>query len=181
MTTKTTEILLKDNLAKYMNWLENFINNKNSFLTSTIYSHIDNPQDKEEIKNIKNLNNFFEIIYYYCKKNYIYSNTNKFGVYYTIEYHNIGYNIGYFKDQEPLTYFCMRTTLDDKKHIKFTDILANVQSQKIIQIKEALQQLANLIETLAEHNIQLEAINETTKNTLTKIRQKQLNKPTPNK
>lgn len=172
--------ILSTNALEYMNWLEEYTKEE-SCITTNMYL-LKEEMSQKEIAYTSILNQLFEIINNYSNQNYIYPQTNKYGTYYRIKYNNIGYNIGYFRNQSPNIYFCIKINLNpQKEYIDFNDILENKQLPRTVQIKQELQQLSNLIHTLSDHNIPLEAISDTSKNTIKKIRKLQSNNPNQNK
>lgn len=165
------------NILEQITFIEEYTN-KEPCITTNMYLLKDN-MTNNEINHVLMLKQLFEIINNYAKKNYIYPTKTKQGIYYLIEYNNIGYNIGHFLKESSNTYFCIKTTLNQQKnYISINNIIENKPLPKTLQIKQELLELSELIHKLSEQNIPLEAIETETKNTIKKLKKQQSNKST---
>lgn len=170
-------------LKNYIIWLQEYTIKNYCFTTTTyLYKYKEKDLSKKEITNIGRLCQLFEIIDKYSQENYIYPQINESGTYYRIKYNNIGYHIGHFSEEDPTIHFCIRVRLDpQKEYIDFNNIIENKPLPRSVQLKQELQHLSNLIHTLSDHNIPLEAISDTVDEAIKKIKQKKLNNSNKNK
>jgi len=105
----------------------------------------------------------------YASENYIYPTNCDFGNFYKIKLDNIGYEIGMLAGQGTL-FFCNRVQIENEQHfIDFNDIVNNKKNNNASFIKNSLNELSNMVVTLYENGIPLEAIVNTLDNTLTEI------------
>lgn len=152
------------NKYDYIYWLEKYTEKKESF---TSESHI-YETDPEIKKNIFTLLWFYEFIKEYAKDNFIEPNKFKYGIYYSIKYNGIGYNIGEQYDCGRNQIFCERTKILDN-FIDYSDIENNIEQEGTTTKKEQLKELSNLIQNMVKENVPADAISDTTEKTLKKI------------
>ena len=113
----------------------------------------------------------------YSNENYIYPLECKFGNFYKIRFNNIGFEIGVLVGQGTV-FFCNRVEIDNEKDfIDYNDIINNKMSENTLLIKNKLNELSDLVVSLYDSGVPLEAIIIALDDTLTKIEnQNNLNK-----
>lgn len=150
----------------YIQWLEKFTN-KNAGFYDDDWLYCPEKISEEDLKKVEKLYLFYRIIDKYARENYIYPTPTDFGNYYSVSYNNIGFLIGIMVGQGT-TFNCERTTVGED-FIKFEDIQNNKKQVKTDIINQKLQLLANLIETIAEEDVPLRAIEDTTEQSLQRL------------
>lgn len=154
---------------EYLNWLENFtIEHKNFFNTDWLYFP-EKISDSDRI-NVENLDLLYNEIERYASENYIYPVHDEFGNLYKIKLNNIGYEIEKLDFQGTTLFFCNRVQIkNDYEFIDFNDIINNNKKDNTNNIKDSLKKLSNIVVSLYESGVPLEAISITLDNTLNEI------------
>lgn len=133
---------------EYISWLEEYTKEKNK-ITS------DEPYDE----NIECLEALYLVIEDYAEENYIFPSKTTFGCYYTVEYNDQKFNIGYMTGQG-LFFYCERT--EEESKIDFNDILEGKKQPSAELIKLKLDKLNLLVNELSltfpEENLVREVI-----------------------
>lgn len=155
--------------TNYMKWLENFTIKHPSFASDT-WLYFQEQISKEDNENVGDLYLLYEGIDFYANRNYIYPMTCEFGDYYNIKLDNVCYEIGMLIGQGTL-FFCNRKPLNkDLEYIDFNDIIDDKKKDGVTTIENGLNQLSNLVVSLYENNVPIEAIIMTLENTLNEIK-----------
>lgn len=133
---------------EYISWLEEYTREKNKITT-------DEPYDE----NIESLEALYLVIEDYAEENYIFPSKTTFGYYYTVEYNDQKFNIGYMTGQG-LLFYCERT--EEESKIDFNDILEGKKQPSAELIKLKLDKLNLLVNELSltfpEENLVREVI-----------------------
>lgn len=133
---------------EYISWLEEYTREKNKITT-------DEPYDE----NIESLEALYLVIEDYAEENYIFPSKTTFGYYYTVEYNDQKFNIGYMTGQG-LLFYCERT--EEESKIDFNDILEGKKQLSTELIKLKLDKLNLLVNELSltfpEENLVREVI-----------------------
>lgn len=150
----------------YIDWIYEYTEKNGGFTDQTRIRN--NPKiPKEEQENIDKLLYFFEGITEYANENYLYPNNDN-GIYYTIIYNNISYEIGVIVGQGTVC-FCTRSTKKDNA-IDFNDILKKNKPERTEIINNKLIELQNYLDSLINKDIPVEALTETTQKVLQKVK-----------
>jgi len=155
--------------TNYLKWLEKFTLNYPNF-TDNDWLYFEDKISKEDNEKINDLHLLYEAIELYASKNYIYPNKYFFGSYYNIKLDNVGYEIGRLSGQGTL-FFCNRKELNkDLEYIDFNDIISNKKKDNTIIIENRLTYLSNLVISLYNSGVPLEAIINTLDTTTNEIK-----------
>lgn len=154
----------------YIDWLEKFSSKYGSFSTDTFLydSELLTETDKE---NVEHLEDFFEEIYDYSTENYIPPKKLKYGSFYTIQYHGIGYSIGIDYGQG-CSFYCERFDNPGEDVIEYEKIMSSVKLPNTILWDSMLDDLVSLIERLDEEEIPIDVIEDVATHTILKIKKK---------
>jgi len=175
---KAKDIKMKKMLSdtEYIKWLDRFTL-KHSGFDDSEWLYFPNKISKKDMEHIKDLYLMYSIIEKYSNENYIYPLECKFGNFYKIRFNDIGFEIGVLVGQGTV-FFCNRVEIDNEKDfIDFNDIINNKTSENTLLIKKKLNELSNLVVSMYESGVPLEAITIALDDTLTKIEeQNNLNK-----
>jgi len=126
---------------------------------------------KEDIKNIKNLYLFYEIIDSYAKKNYFKQHSFANELYYVVRINNYRYRIGVINDQERC-FYCQKEIRKEEELINFDDIRVNKEYEKNDRIDyiEETMELEDLLFGLYKRNVPIDVIENTTERVIKKIK-----------
>lgn len=168
---KITEEITKN--EDYINWLEGFTNNHKNFADDDWLYHPEKISEYD-LSNVYKLSNFFEAIDNYANKNYIYSMVSEFGTNYYVKHNKFGYEIGVIVGQGTM-FYVRRERLTKKNSDSFIDYKLIMESKVTDRAKiivEKLEELDNFLINIANENIPIEAIEETTKKRLQLLKKK---------
>lgn len=152
--------------GEYILWLEKFTIKHTRFYDND-WLYCPEAISEDDRARVEELNLFYQGIYDYASKNFIFPSFCDFGNYYCIKFGDIGYEIGIMVGQGTL-FFCNKVSLENKEFIDFTDIQNGKEQPKTKLINNRLEELSILINNLAEE-VPLAAIEETAKNTINEI------------
>ena len=153
-----------------MNWLNLFTaNNKGFSLEDFLY--FPEKISKEDLDKVNNLGLFFEGIMEYADKNCIYPNIYEYQSYYGIK---DSVNEGYYKigviEGQGGSFFCDRVEpTSELDFIDFNDIMNDKVGDKVDEIENGLDNMSNLVISLYEKGVPLEAIKDTFDKTIKEI------------
>ena len=161
----------------YINWLEIFTTKNPKFSDSNSF-YFPKKLSEDDKENISKLGNFYDAIKIYAYKNYIYGTSNNFGNQYYIKYNNVGYEIKIVTGQGTILSVTRQkiTKNNSDDFIDFKLIQKNEVTKRAKMIREKLDKLNNLINTLDEENVPFEAIVDTADERLHSIYKKKLKK-----
>ena len=161
--------------TEYIDWLIEFTNDKEGFSDDEWIYSSEKLDDATEEK-VNDLQLFFEGIYEYTKRNYIYSLTRPYGECYKIKLGEIGFEIGYASGQG--TYFyCRRTPLEEMENaIDFMDIINNKKQDNVEYIESSLEQLSSMFIELYNNGVPIEAMINTINSSMKYIHKKEQEK-----
>lgn len=173
---KITEEIVKT--EDYINWLEKFIiSNKNFHDDDWLYCPEKISQDDKD--NVLKLSNLYSAIQNYANENFIYGIQDEFGDHYKIKYNNVGYVIGVMIGQGTI-FWVKKQRLTNKNlndFIDFNIIKENKINDRAEIIAKKLLDLESYIDDLANNDIPIKAIEDTTNKRLQLLRvQKKDNK-----
>ena len=128
----------------------------------------------DEFFNLGLLQDLYQLIARYARKNYIFPNVFKdYGNYYVIKIYDVFYEIGVIIDDERnVNFFCCRLKEEEKERqfIDFEDIRENKIRHEVFYIEKKLEKLVAVIDQLVLlDNIPIEAIADTTDEAIQKI------------
>ena len=154
----------------YMNWLNTFTaDNKGFSLEDFLY--FPEKISKEDLDRVNTLGLFFEGIREYADKNFIYPSTYEWQCFYGVKdnVNEVYYKIGVIEWQGG-SFFCERVedtiTLD---FIDFNDIMDDKVRDNVKEIETDLDNMSNLVLSLYNKGVPLEAIKETLDKTISEI------------
>lgn len=142
----------------YIQWLIDFTKDKEGFFDSDWDYSSEKLSDSNKIK-VNNLALFFNGIYNYAKKNYIYPLPRALGEYYQIKIDDIGFEVGYITGQG-ISFYCKRIPLLGDNFIDFMGIVNNKEQDYVKYIDSNMEKLSNMIIDLYNKGIPIEAIDE---------------------
>ena len=159
----------------YINWLDDFTKIHPEVISmefpnlSYYYG-----ADLDAFINLGFLKDFYQLIFNYARKNYIFPNAfEDYGNYYLIKIYDVFYEIGVIVDDERnVNFFCCRVNdaKNDRQFIDFLDIKENKIRHEVFYIEKKLEKLVTMIEQLVfNDNIPIEAISDTTDKVIRKI------------
>lgn len=151
------EILMSN--TDYIKWLIDFTKDKEVFSDDDWDYSNEKLSDADQEK-VNDLSLFFEGIYHYAKKNYIYSSLRSLGEYYRVKIDNQGFEIGYITGQGTI-FYCKRISLEEKDIIDFMDIVNDKKQDNVEYIEKNLKNLSDLFIDLYSNGVPIEAIIET--------------------
>ena len=108
----------------YISWLEKFTI-EHPYFDDEYWQYFPEEITDNDLKNVQNLNLFFQAIEHYAQKNYIFPNTDNSEFFYSIKHNKIGYEIGLIPGQGTV-FFCQKTKAR-KSFIDFKNILNKKQ------------------------------------------------------
>ena len=134
----------------YIDWLVSFTEIYDSF-TADDYEYRYLILKEKDNENLKNFYIFFDGIEGYANNNFIYPKYSNNGVYYTIKYGDVAFNIGVEVGQGTLTY-CERTE-PSEEDIEFSDIMEGKESPRKDIIDNKLNEILESINTLVYEGV----------------------------
>ena len=163
----------------YIRWLIDFTKDKEGF-SDNDWDYSDVKLTNEDQINVDSLSLFFEGIYNYAKKNYIYSSPRAFGECYKIKMGNNAFEIGYITGQGT-SFYCKKVDIANEcKCIDFNDIINNKEQDNVKTIDTNLKNFSNMINDIYSNGVPIEAIedvfNETIKNIISSERESETQK-----
>lgn len=154
----------------YMNWLNKFTaSNKGFSLEDFLY--FPEKISKEDLDKVNNLGLFFEGIMEYADNNYIYPSIYEYQSFYGIKdsVNEVYYKIGVIEGQGG-SFFCDRVEpTSELNFIDFNDIINDKVRDNVEEIENSLDNMSNLIISLYEKGVSIEAIKETFDKTIKEI------------
>lgn len=154
----------------YMNWLNSFTADNKGF-SDEDYLYFPEKISKEDLDKVNNLGLFFEGIEKYADKNYIYPTMYEYQSFYGIKdnANEVYYKIGVIEGQGG-SFFCERVEpTNDQLFIDFNDIMDDKVRDNVKEIETDLDNMSNLVISLYNKGIPLEAIKETLDKTISEI------------
>ena len=154
----------------YMNWLNRFSADTKGF-SGEDYLYFPEKISKEDLDKVNNLGLFFEGIEKYADKNYIYPTMYEYQSYYGIKdnANEVYYKIGVIEGQGG-SFFCERVEDTSKlDFIDFNDIMNDKIRENVEEIEANLNNMSNLVLSLYNKGVPLEAIKETLDKTISEI------------
>lgn len=155
----------------YMMWLEDFTIDFPAF-TSDTWAYFPEMISENNHQKVAMLYLLYQAIEHYASKNYIYKTKCDFGDYYNIKLDNTHYEIGRLIGQGIIFFCCRKPFNKDIKYIDFNDIVNDKKQENVLIIEEGLNKLSNLVYTLYQSGIPLEAITAKLDNILNDINTK---------
>ena len=158
--------------TKYIDWIAKF-SKKHPVIATDYISDVDmDTLPKYVQNNISNLEFFYNMIRNYAEANYIYPVDCSLGEYYSIVHNKVGYHVGVDWGQG-VYFYCERLEKPEENAIPYQFIMSTVKMPRTFLIQEKLDEFTSYLEQLGEE-VPVEAIQETTKNTLEKIKVKKI-------
>lgn len=117
--------------TSYMLWLENFTKLHAKFTDAT-WLHSQEEINEKDYDNVIKLDSLFVALERYADANYITSNSDEFGVYYTITFNGVPYKVGVMAGQGTI-FYCERLKTCSSS-INFDDISQNKPAPNTQQI-----------------------------------------------
>lgn len=152
----------------YLKWLENFTITHSSF-TDDDWLYFPEKLKEDDRNQVERLHLMYSGIEKYASENYIYPIACDFGNFYKIRLGNTGFDIGRLDGQGTL-FFCNRVEVENEKNfIDFNNIMNNKKGDNVCVIKNNLKELSNIIVSLYESGVPIQAIVKTLDNTLDDI------------
>ena len=156
----------------YIKWLIDFTKDKNGFSDDDWLYSSEKLDDVTQEK-VDNLQLFFEGIYQYARKNYIYSQARPLGECYYIKIGDIGFEIGYLSGQGT-KFYCHRIPLEEINNaIDFMNIVNNKKQDNVEYIERSLESISNMFIELYNNGVPIEAMTEALKRTMKGIEKKE--------
>ena len=154
----------------YMNWLNSFTVDTKGF-SDEDFLYFPEKISKDDLDKVNNLELFFEGIEKYADKNYIYPTMYEYQSYYGVKdnANEVYYKIGVIEGQGG-SFFCERVEpTNDQLFIDFNDIMDDKVRDNVKKIEADLDNMSNLVISLYNKGIPLEAIKETLDKTINEI------------
>ena len=154
----------------YMNWLNSFTANTKGF-SDEDFLYFPEKISKEDLDKVNNLGLFFEGIEKYADKNYIYPTIYEYQSYYSVKdnVNDAYYKIGVIEGQGG-SFFCERVEDTSKlDFIDFNDIMNDKIRENVEEIEANLDNMSNLVLSLYNKGVPLEAIKDTFDKTISEI------------
>ena len=154
----------------YMNWLNSFTANNKGF-SDEEYLYFPEKISKDDLDKVNNLELFFEGIEKYADKNYIYPTIYEYQSYYSVKdnVNDAYYKIGVIEGQGG-SFFCERVEDTSKlDFIDFNDIMNDKIRENVEEIEANLDNMSNLVLSLYNKGVPLEAIKDTFDKTISEI------------
>lgn len=155
----------------YLKWLESFTLEHQKF-SDDDWLYCQEKLSKEDLEHVENLHLLYSGIDKYARKNYIYPTECEFGNFYSIKLDNAFFKIGILVGQGTI-FFCDRVqTENEKEFIDFNDISNSKTPDSVIETRNSLTKLSNMVISLHQNGIPLQAIVNTLNNTVDKLKDK---------
>ena len=162
MKKKDEQIKDMSSNVDYINWLDNFTKDKESFCDDEwLYFPDSIPTSDKE--NVDKLGFLYEIVNKYACDNNIYPFPCEFGDYYQVRLNDFGFELGILVGQGTV-FFCRRVLVEDT-FIDFNNII-NTRNQKS---NNDLETISNSIEMAYENGHGVEEIKDTCDKTIKKL------------
>lgn len=129
----------------YMKWLESFTKIHPKF-TDDAWLHSQEEISEEDYNNVIKLNSIFKALDRYADANYITSNSDECGIYYTITFNGVPYKIGVIVGQGTI-FYCERLKTCSNS-ISFDDISQNKPAPNTQQIDVIFRDIFKAIQYL---------------------------------
>ena len=154
----------------YMNWLNRFTADTKGF-SDEEYLYFPEKISKDDLDKVNNLGLFFEGIEKYADKNYIYPTMYEYQSFYGVKdnVNEVYYKIGVIEGQGG-SFFCERIEYtSEQPFIDFNDIMNDKVRDNVKEIGTDLDNMSNLVISLYNKGVPLEAIKETLDKTISEI------------
>ena len=154
----------------YMNWLNRFTADTKGF-SDEEYLYFPEKISKDDLDKVNNLGLFFEGIEKYADKNYIYPTMYEYQSFYGVKdnVNEVYYKIGVIEGQGG-SFFCERIEYtSEQPFIDFNDIMNDKVRDNVKEIGTDLDNMSNLVLSLYNKGVPLEAIKETLDKTISEI------------
>lgn len=154
----------------YMNWLNGFTADTKGF-SDEEYLYFPEKISKDDLDKVNNLGLFFEGIEKYADKNYIYPTMYEYQSFYGVKdnVNEVYYKIGVIEGQGG-SFFCERIEYtSEQPFIDFNDIMNDKVRDNVKEIGTDLDNMSNLVLSLYNKGVPLEAIKETLDKTISEI------------
>ena len=154
----------------YMNWLNSFTADTKGF-SDEDFLYFPEKISKDDLDKVNNLELFFEGIEKYADKNYIYPTIYEYQSYYSVKdnVNDAYYKIGVIEGQGG-SFFCERVEDTSKlDFIDFNDIMNDKIRENVEEIEANLDNMSNLVLSLYNKGVPLEAIKDTFDKTISEI------------
>ena len=151
--------------TEYIDWLDEFSKKQGAFSNDT------KDVSEEDKENVEKIELLVEIVSEYAETNYIEPTYVDYGAYYSIQHNGVGYNIGVDTGQGT-SFYCVRLEKPIEGSLEFKHVMSTVKLPKTLLIEDKLDQLASLIEKISSQDVPLSAIQQTTEETVQKIKVK---------
>lgn len=154
----------------YMNWLNRFTADTKGF-SDEDFLYFPEKISKDDLDKVNNLELFFEGIEKYADKNYIYPTMYEYQSFYGIKdnVNEVYYKIGVIEGQGG-SFFCERIEYtSEQPFIDFNDIMNDKVRDNVKEIGTDLDNMSNLVLSLYNKGVPLEAIKETLDKTISEI------------
>lgn len=165
------KILLLMSNIDYIHWIDNYIEVNKGFSEDDLicFSSYLSIGDKEHIGLLPL---FYRGISNYAGNHYTYAKFNEFGEYYNLKYENIGLEVGILEG-ENLSHYCNKIEIkEDDSFIDFQDILLENTQERVDQITESLNGIAESIIEAYENGIPLRSIENTVISSIKNVKEK---------
>ncbi len=153
-----------------MNWLNRFTADTKGF-SDEEYLYFPEKISKDDLDKVNNLGLFFEGIEKYADKNYIYPTMYEYQSFYGVKdnVNEVYYKIGVIEGQGG-SFFCERIEYtSEQPFIDFNDIMNDKVRDNVKEIGTDLDNMSNLVLSLYNKGVPLEAIKETLDKTISEI------------
>ena len=154
----------------YMNWLNRFTADTKGF-SDEDFLYFPEKISKDDLDKVNNLGLFFEGIEKYADKNYIYPTMYEYQSFYGVKdnVNEVYYKIGVIEGQGG-SFFCERIEYtSEQPFIDFNDIMNDKVRDNVKEIGTDLDNMSNLVLSLYNKGVPLEAIKETLDKTISEI------------
>jgi len=150
---------------KYILWLISFTNSYGNF-SDTDWLYKENEISLSDKEFVNYLGDFYNKILNYAISNYINIETEEFKNFYYVKYAGFGLKVGIIYGQG-CSFFVDKVKINkDCDFIDYQDIIDNRMSDKTKEINEKLEKFSNMIITLVNENVPINAISDVCDKTL---------------
>lgn len=172
---KSGEIKILMSNANYLEWLNQFTQDKKGFFDDH-WLYLPEQINDSDKENVEKLCLFYEGINGYARLNHIYPLQCDFGNFYRIRLDKIGFEIGILIGQGTV-FFCNKVAVENEQEfIDFNDIMTGKKQEQVDKINANLESLSNMVLTAYESGAPIEAITYTLENQINEIISKSQNK-----
>lgn len=137
--------------TKYIEWLENYTQNKNYF-TTMLLDNVKNMSSEDE-KNIAFIETIFSLAEDYYKDNFLRPKIDDYITTCYFKHNNICYSVGWHSKKEEKYYFCKRLDNKIENAIEFNNIVNNIPLPETVLLNKKLEELIEAINDIADDNV----------------------------